>query len=134
LRITSLGKHGKFPGAVSRLSYVEDEKSRTMQVEIDLENQNRYLRHGMYGAITIHLQGTPEKAFNLSSVCLRRDAPDASHYVFVVRENIAHKVEVKVGFDNGIQAEILDGLEPGNLVVANPNGALVEGSPVEIIE
>jgi RND family efflux transporter MFP subunit len=133
VRITSLGKHGIFPGTVSRLSYVEDEKSRTMQVEVDLANKNRYLRHGMYGDITIHLQGTPEKALTLPASCLRRDGPDSPSYVFVVRKKTAHKVEVRVDFNNAIQAEIVDGLDPGSQVVINPNG-LVDGSPVEVVK
>jgi len=133
VRINSLGKHGIFPGTVSRLSYVEDDVSRTMQVEVDLDNKNRYLRHGMYGDITVHLQGTPEKAFTLPAGCLRRDGPESPQYVFVVRQNIAHKVEVKVDFNNAIQAEVIDGLEPTSLVVANPNG-LVDGSRVEVVK
>jgi RND family efflux transporter MFP subunit len=132
LRIASLGKHGKFQGTVSRLSYSQDEKTRCMQVEVDLDNKNRYLRHGMYGDITIHLQGTPEKAFTLPAGCIRREGPEAKPYLFVVRQNKAHKVEVKIGFDNAVQTEILDGVDPGNLVVANPNG-LVDGDSVEVV-
>jgi len=133
VRITSLGKHGVFPGTVSRLAYVEDDVSRTMQVEVDLDNKNRYLRHGMYGDITVHLQGTPEKAFTLPAGCLRRDGLESPQYVFVVRQNIAHKIEVKVDFNNAIQAEVIDGLEPASLVVANPNG-LVDGSRVQVVK
>lgn len=134
LRIASLGKHGIFKGTVSRLAYVEDEKSRTMQVEVDLDNKNRYLRHGMYGEMTIHLQGTAEKAFSLPASCVRRDeGTESPNYVFVVRENIAHKIEVKVDFNNALRAEVVEGLDAGDWVVTNPNG-LVDGARVEVIK
>jgi RND family efflux transporter MFP subunit len=134
LRIAALGKKGKFKGTVSRLSYMEDEKSRTMQVEVDLDNPKHLLRHGMFGEITIRLQGTPEKAFTLPASCLKRDSVDEPYYVFVVRnDGKAHKVEVRVGFDNAARAEILDGLDQRDLVVADPHGALSDGCKVLVI-
>jgi multidrug resistance efflux pump len=44
-----------FEGVVSRIANAEDPQTRTMRVEIDLENPRDELRNGMYGEVTIVL-------------------------------------------------------------------------------
>jgi HlyD family secretion protein len=133
LRIAALGKNGKFSGTVSRISYMEDERARTMRVEVDLPNPKYHLRHGMFGEITIQLQGRPEKAFTLPSTCVKRQTADSPPYVYVVRQNRARKVLVHVGMDNAKQVEVLDGLQSTDLVVAEPSAAISDGCLVNMV-
>jgi RND family efflux transporter MFP subunit len=133
LRIACLGKNGKFVGAVSRISYFEDEKARTMRVEVDLPNPKYLLRHGMFGEITIQLQGKPENAFTLPSTCVKRQTADSPPFVYVVRQNRARKVLVHVGKDDAKWVEILDGLQSTDLVVAEPSAAISDGCPLNMV-
>ena len=52
--------------------------------------------------------------------------------VFVVEEGLARSREVSVGQRNGIEAEILEGLAPGDPVILHPNPRIADGVGVEI--
>jgi hypothetical protein len=51
--------------------------------------------------------------------------------VFVVREGRAWLRWLRLGVDDGERAEVLSGLDPGDLVVVDPVG-LVDGRAVEV--
>ncbi|MGA8259869.1 MAG: efflux RND transporter periplasmic adaptor subunit [Arenicellales bacterium] len=50
--------------------------------------------------------------------------------VFKIDNGIAHTRIVKVGHQNGIQAQILDGLKEGDRIVLHPSGRVSEGTEV----
>ncbi len=50
--------------------------------------------------------------------------------VFAVRDGAAALQKVEIGRDNGLQAEVLGGLEPGARVVLYPPPSLEEGRAV----
>lgn len=43
---------------------------------------------------------------------------------------MAHETRVRIGRDNGIRAEIIDGLSHEDLVVVSYSGSLEDGEPV----
>jgi HlyD family secretion protein len=51
--------------------------------------------------------------------------------VFVVRDGRAVKQPVKIGRQNGLQAQVLDGLSPDDRVVAHPSDQVSDGVKVE---
>jgi HlyD family secretion protein len=52
------------------------------------------------------------------------------HAVFLVRDDVVHLRHVKVGRQNGLDAEILEGLAQGDLVVLHPSDRVEEGVSV----
>lgn len=124
----------KFLGLkLARVSYSQDEKTRTMRVEVDVPNPEGTLRDGMFGYVTIHLQKASPKAFTIPSACLvhpaRRHSPVT---VFVVRDGVARRVPVHVGTDDAREVEILGGLKADDMVVSEHYGPLADGTPVEL--
>lgn len=86
----------------------------------------------------------PGARLDLRIVTARKDAalivPDRAvfreggqHYVFRVIDGRAERVPVRVGLRNDSDAEILDGLAAGDLVVHEPTTALAEGMRVEAL-
>jgi HlyD family secretion protein len=53
--------------------------------------------------------------------------------VFVVQAGVAHRRAIRIGSDNGLRMEILEGLSPDDEVVQRPSGALTDGAAVEVI-
>ena len=51
--------------------------------------------------------------------------------VFVVEDGVARTQVVTVGQQNGIEAEMLEGLAAGDLVILHPNPRIVDGVGVE---
>lgn len=120
------------PFKISRIASSQDQSSRTMRVEVDVPNVTKILRDGMYGQVVIHLQAGEKDALRVPSSAL--DRHDGKLRVFVVREGVIHQVPVRVGLDNGTEAEILSGLKRDDLVVLHPNQQLHEGLEVKTAE
>ena len=51
--------------------------------------------------------------------------------VFRVEAGVAHLVDVETGRRNGLQVQILEGIEEGDRVVAHPSDRVVDGVEVE---
>jgi RND family efflux transporter MFP subunit len=120
----------EFPGVVSRFSESENPQDRNMRTEVDLENRDDTLRQGMYGQATLLLEPAAPGSVTVPSSSLLKQSSIGDGEVFVVRDGKAHKVAVKIGMDNGNEAEIVKGLSPEDAVVSKYNGALAEGTPV----
>jgi HlyD family secretion protein len=50
--------------------------------------------------------------------------------VFRVADGVARQAEVKLGLENGLEAEVVEGLEEGDLVVTHPGDNVVDGAKV----
>lgn len=155
--ITIAALPGKeFSGKIWRAANSEDPDTRTMRVEIDLQNDDGILRDGMYGYATIILDKGSQSS---STLTVPSDAlhvavdtgghgegkagkgggkggkavhakPASKFYLWVVRGGKAEKVDVQVGIENGIVTEILTGLRPDDDVVTYYKQALTNGMPV----
>jgi RND family efflux transporter MFP subunit len=120
-----------FTGTVSRFSWTEDPSSRNMRTEIDLPNPDGKLREGMYGRVTLILQAPAASSVTIRSSGLLGQTGTGAGSVYVVRDGKAHKVNVQVGNDNGVETEILSGLTINDQVITSYNGSLEEGTPVK---
>lgn len=117
---------------VSRWADAEDPATRTMRTEIDVPNSDGLLRHGMYGRVTIDLTQGKKGALGVPSAALVGKAEDGSGTVRVVRDGKVHLARVKYATDNGVYAEITDGLAPTDQVIIRTTGPVEEGTPVTV--
>jgi len=113
---------------VARISRCQDQKTRTMRVEVDIDNKDGKLRDGMYGDATIHLQKGRKDAVCVPSSALKKIRTRT--VVYVVRDQVAHEVPVQIGQNNGTEAEVVSGLRPNDLVIDHPNTQVQDGVAV----
>ena len=118
-------------GTVSRFSYTEDPTSRNMRTEVDLPNPEGTIHEGMYGRVTVILQAAAPNSVTIPSSGLLGQTGKGEGTVYVARDGKAHKVDVKVGNDNGVEAEILKGLGADDLVITSYNGPIEDGTPIK---
>jgi len=118
-----------FTGTVSRLAHAENPTTRTMRVEIDLQNPSGLLCDGMYGRAVIELR-PPSKNLTLPSSCVLGHLASGQAKVYVVKDDHVKPTTVSLGADDGTAIEILSGLGPDDPVVLSPRGLLDEGTPV----
>jgi HlyD family secretion protein len=124
----------KFPPYfVSRIAKSEDLQTKTMRAEIDVPNPKGEIEQGMYGLVTVTLSSVKD-ALSLPSACLAGEARGGKASVYVVRDGKAHRVAIRIGLDNGIQVEVLKGLDADANVILNPPGDLVEDVAVAMRE
>ena len=120
-----------FRGTLVRNSNAIDTASRTLLVEVDVENNRDILMPGAY--VQVHLQ-LPADAQSLivpsNTLIFRRDGLQ----VAVVRNGKAELVRVRPGHDYGDSMEILAGLQPTDDVILSPSDSLITGTPVQLIK
>jgi HlyD family secretion protein len=129
VKIDALGGR-LFKGAISRMAESEDLKDRTMRVEIDLPNDQGLLRDGMYGRVVIELE-PPSKNLTVPSTCLIEETGQGDGAVFVVRDGKVKRVPIRVGKDNGLRVEVLNGLTENDQVIAQITPSITDGTDVK---
>ncbi len=120
----------RFVAKVSRFSESEDSADRTMRTEIDLENPDDRLREGMYGNVTIVLQAAEKSALTIPANSLVQQDGRGMGAVYIVRDGKVELRPVKVGKDNGLHVEILNGIQPSDQVVVRYSGSISQGLAV----
>jgi RND family efflux transporter MFP subunit len=120
----------KFKSEVARIAYSEDHVTRSMRTEIDLPNPDNQLRDGMFGRVTIRLAHA-SSGMTLPSTSLVGDKEGKEFAVYIVRDDVASRVPVEIGHDDGVRVEIRSGLQPDDLVVLRPGSDLSDGVRVE---
>lgn len=129
LKVRSLPDR-KFKGEISRLSRRLDESTRTMLIEVDLENTEGLLIPGMYGEATVDLQETPD-ALMIAATAVKFDKTGNSS-VYVVLDGAIQVVPVKTGYDNGRQIQILSGIDESTQIAADRIGRFADGQKVRV--
>ena len=119
----------KFAGTVARTANSLDPNSRTMLVEVQVQNKDRVLLPGMYALVDLSSpRANPPVLLPGDALIVRADGTE----VAVVRpDHTIHLQRIQVGRDYGDKLEIVSGLQPGDLVIANPSDTIHEGVKVD---
>ncbi len=119
-----------FTGTISRINPAINPVSRTFEVEVKIPNPNEKLKPGMYVRAKI-LTGKTEGIIVNRSAALKQLGSNA-YYGFIVKDNIAKRVELIIGKEFDSLVEITSGLNEGELLVTRGQGLLKDGSKVDI--
>jgi RND family efflux transporter MFP subunit len=118
-----------FEGTIARNSNAIDQASRTLNVEVDVDNPKGELLPGAY--VFVHFK-VPEHAAGLmipSNTLLFRSE---GLRVGLVRDGRVQLVPVKIGRDAGATVEIASGLSSNDAVILDPSDSLASGQEVQI--
>ena len=115
-----------FPGTVTGYGPIAVSTSSYFPCEITIDNSVDALAAGVSARAQIHIKGNPHVAAPNSAVVQN----NGQHYVFVIKDGVAHKTDVLPGLKNDEETEILRGLDEGDeLAVTNVN-TLFDQMPV----
>ena len=115
---------------VERISPVIDPKTGTFKITLRVPNPNNLLKSGMFAQVKLNYD-TKQNVVLLPRKALL--VIDDSINVFVVKDGIASKQAVKVGYQEGEVVEILSGLLGTEKVVVTGHQNLRDQAPVEIV-
>jgi RND family efflux transporter MFP subunit len=118
-----------FEGTIARNSNAIDQATRTLNVEVDIDNPKAELLPGAY--VFVHFK-VPEHAASLmipSNTLLFRAE---GLRVGVVRDGRVQLVPVKISRDAGATVEIASGLTANDAVILDPSDSLASGQQVQI--
>jgi len=120
----------EFDGKVTRTAGALDPQTRTMQVEVQVPNQQGKLYAGMYGQVKfLLLDDNAPIVVPADAFVFRAQGPQV---VTVTNDNRIHWQKISVGRDFGTQLEVLNGLKENTEVVMNPTDDLREGIEVQV--
>jgi RND family efflux transporter MFP subunit len=119
----------KFTGTIVRNSDAIDLSTRTLNVEVDVANQNHKLLPGQYAFVHFLIPPSGASATLPSNVLLFRAQ---GLQVGVVKDGRVQLVPVQIGHDYGAKVEITSGLAPQDQVILNPSDSLAQGERVQV--
>ncbi|MDP6775479.1 MAG: efflux RND transporter periplasmic adaptor subunit [Candidatus Latescibacteria bacterium] len=120
-----------FEAEIIRVSPVVDPGSGTFKVTLGVDNGKGQLRPGMF--VNSHIV----TATHAESVLAPKRAvvyDDGLPFVFIVKDSTAHKVQLKVGFEDSENLEVLSGIQKGDLIVVVGQNGLKDKAKVRVIE
>lgn len=117
---------------VTRTAEAMDSALRTLQVEIQYNNEKHDIVPGGYAQVHFHLpiaEGKPR--LPVSALIFRADGLQVAR---LDEQSKAHLVKVQMGRDFGKEVEIASGINAGDRIIASPPDSLNDGDAVKIAE
>jgi membrane fusion protein (multidrug efflux system) len=119
----------EFKGKVNIIFPNIEEKTRTLQVEALVPNNNGILKPGLFAKVTLYTDGERDTIV-VPVTALLYEAEKVK--VFIIEGDRAKEREVKLGSKYGELMEIIDGVKEGEKVVAIGQQNLSEGAKVSV--
>jgi RND family efflux transporter MFP subunit len=122
-----------FQGTIVRNSDSIDLASRTLNVEVDVDNPGDRIKTGAF--VFVHLSVPAAGNAASESVVIPANTllfRSEGLRVGVVHNNHAELVPIRIGRDYGSTVEVLAGLKPTDQVIVNPSDSLTSGTLVRV--
>jgi RND family efflux transporter MFP subunit len=121
----------KFQGKLARTADAINQTTRTLLIEVDVDNPAGTLLTGSY--VEVHLKIPTQSSTLLLPVNTLVFRSEGLH-VGVVKDGKVVLTAVTPGHDFGNQIEIVDGLNANDQVIVNPPDSIVHGQKVQIVQ
>ena len=121
-----LGNHA-FKGQVTRTSGSIDTSTRTMQVEVSLQNKDGALLPGAYVQVALPLSASPTLSVPSNALLFRGEG---TRVALVDGQGKITLRAVTLGRNNGTTVEVTSGLQATDRLVLNPPDSLTDGDVV----
>jgi multidrug efflux pump subunit AcrA (membrane-fusion protein) len=120
-----------FHGKIVRTANALDVTTRTLLVEVDIDNRDGKLLPGAYAQVHLKLpMRHPALIVPVSALMFRSEG---LRVVTLDSQNLAHLEPITVGRDWGTRIEVLTGLTAGERVVNSPPDSIMEGEKVRVV-
>jgi RND family efflux transporter MFP subunit len=120
-----------YQGTLVRTADAIDPVSRTLLVEIDVDNRSGELLPGSLAQVHFKLPSSgPTFIVPISAVLFRHEGLRVGT---VVNGSTAHLAPVVIGVDDGATVQIVSGLSAGDKVIQDPPDSLIDGEKVTVV-
>ena len=118
-----------FRGTLARNANTIDPISRTLLVEVDVDNPAGQLLPGAYTSVHLKLpEQTRSVTIPANTLLFRAEGLR----VGVVKNNHVALIPAKIGRDYGDTVEVLSGLQPADAIIVDPSDSLINGAEVQV--
>ena len=123
-----------YEGRITRLYPTIDPATHTFNVEIQVANQNRELRPGMYARVTVTFGQNNSVVVPDASIVKMQGSGQRSVFVFNAADSTVTEKVVTLGRHTDGLYQILDGVNEGDEVVVKGLASLRNGSKVSVLQ
>jgi len=121
----------RFQGKLVRTSDAIDVASRTLLVEVDVDNPRGEILPGAYTEVHLKVpSGAPALILPVSALIFHSDGLQVGT---VQDGNRAALTKIILGRDMGSEVEVVSGLTASDSVIANPPDSLISGETVRVV-
>lgn len=117
-----------FRGSVTNVAGALDQQSRTLQVEIRVDNRDYTLPAGVYSLVRLK-SGSPVTTVTIPVNAI--SARGSGQYIVKVANGHAHFQAIEIFRDNGPTVEVSSGARAGDIILLDPPDDLKENEPVK---
>jgi RND family efflux transporter MFP subunit len=121
----------RFPGKLLRTSEAINLTTRTLLVEVDVENPDATLLTGSYAEVHLKIP-TAVSTFLVPSNCLIFRSQGLQ--LGIVKNGQVELSSITAGHDFGSQIEVVTGVQEGDQVIVNPSDSIVTGQQVQVVQ
>jgi len=121
-----------FSGRVAIIHPTVDPVTRTLKLEIHVENEGLVLRSGMFAHVRLYFG--KKQALLIRRESLNKMPGTGNYYVYGIADGHACLKNIETGILQGNFVEILSGLAEGDPVVIQGQNRLRDGVPVEVVQ
>jgi multidrug efflux pump subunit AcrA (membrane-fusion protein) len=119
-----------YTATVTRSAESVDLAARTMLTEVQVDNSDRSLIHGMYGQVEfVFKHNKPSLVIPSTALVIDKNG---MHVVAVTQDSRVYFLPVDVGQDMGDQVAISQGVNGNERLVTNPSDLLSDGEKVVV--
>jgi RND family efflux transporter MFP subunit len=119
-----------YQGTLARTADAIDPNSRTLLVEIDVDNHAGELLPGSLAQVHFETPSAgPTFIIPAAALIFRKEGLRLG---LVVNGDVAHLVPVVIGEDDGANVQIVSGLTAGDQVIQDPPDSLIDGEKVHV--
>lgn len=115
-------------GRIARTAGAIDPSTRSLQVDVEVPNENRLLLPGAYVEVALNIALGSALIIPTNSLIFGAGGP----FVATVKDNKILKKKVSLGVDFGLQVEIRSGLTAEEDIILNPLDSITDGQTVKI--
>lgn len=121
----------RFPGTLVRTADAIDQNTRTLLVEIEVDNPTHELLSGAYAELHMKLPGSVSTfLIPVNSLLFRSEGLRVAE----VQDGKANLLPLTLGRDYGSDVEVLSGLQGDEQLIVNPPDSILSGQPVRIAQ
>lgn len=122
-----------FEGTLVRTADAIDPVSRTLLVEVDVDNRSGTLMPGSLAQVHFKTPSAgPAYIVPASALIFRRDGIQLSIVTSSGAGTVAHLIPVTIGEDDGATVQIVSGLNPSDKVIQDPPDSLIDNEKVTV--
>jgi multidrug efflux pump subunit AcrA (membrane-fusion protein) len=119
-----------FQGTLVRTSKSIDPTSRTLNVEVDVDNSKGELLPGAYAEVHLKTKSSvPTLIIPVSALLFREEG---LRVVIAKSDNTAELLPITLGRDFGDVAEVVTGLTGSERIISNPPDSIINGEKLNV--